>query len=63
MRKNSIVTRPKHASSTLAGVTAALVDRALSIGADPRETADERFRRRLLVGVAHIILPYAFVWG
>jgi adenylate cyclase len=44
-------------------MTAALVDRALSIGADPRETADERFRRRLLVGVALIILPVALVWG
>src|SRR5215207_8876026 len=44
-------------------MTAALVDRALSIGADPRETADERFRRRLLVGVSLIILPFGFVWG
>ena len=42
---------------------AALLDRAVSIGADPRDTADERFRRRLLVGVALIILPVAFVWG
>jgi adenylate cyclase len=40
-----------------------LLDRALSIGADPRDTADERFRRRLLVGVALIILPVALVWG
>ena len=44
-------------------MTTAFVDRALSIGADPRETADERFRRRLLVGVALIILPVAVVWG
>ena len=44
-------------------MTAALLDRALSIGADPRDTADERFRRRLLVGVALIILPFGFVWG
>jgi guanylate cyclase len=44
-------------------MTAALGDRALSIGADPRDTADERFRKRLLVGVALIILPVAFVWG
>jgi adenylate cyclase len=42
---------------------AELVDRAVSIGADPNDTADERFRRRLLVGVALIILPVAFVWG
>jgi adenylate cyclase len=44
-------------------MTAALFDRALSIGADPRDTADERFRRRLLVGVALLILPIGFVWG
>jgi adenylate cyclase len=44
-------------------MTAALRERALSIGADPRDTADERFRKRLLVGVAVIILPVAFVWG
>jgi adenylate cyclase len=42
---------------------AALRERALSIGADPSDTADERFRKRLLVGVAIIILPVAFVWG
>jgi adenylate cyclase len=41
----------------------ALHERALSIGADPHDTADERFRRRLLVGVALIILPVAVVWG
>jgi hypothetical protein len=41
----------------------ALRDRALSIGADPGDTADERFRKRLLVGVALVILPVAFVWG
>jgi adenylate cyclase len=39
------------------------VDRALSIGADPRDTADERFRKRLLVGVALVILPIGFLWG
>jgi adenylate cyclase len=44
-------------------MTAELLDRAVSIGADPRDTADERFRKRLLVGVAQIILPIAFVWG
>ena len=32
-------------------MTAALSERALSIGADPGDTADERFRKRLLVGV------------
>ncbi len=44
-------------------MTAALRDRALAIGADPRDTADERFRKRLLVGVALLILPVAFAWG
>jgi guanylate cyclase len=44
-------------------MTAALYDRVLSIGADPRDTADERFRKRLLVGVALVILPVAFLWG
>ena len=51
------------ASFTLVVMTSALVDRALSIGADPRDTTDERFRRRLLVGVALVILPVAVVWG
>jgi adenylate cyclase len=44
-------------------MTASLADRALSIGADARDTADARFRKRLLVGVALIILPVAFIWG
>ena len=44
-------------------MTAALRERALSIGADPRDTADERFRKRLLVGVAVIILPIGLLWG
>jgi adenylate cyclase len=44
-------------------MTAALLDRVLSIGADPRDTADERFRKRLLVGVALVILPIGFLWG
>jgi adenylate cyclase len=44
-------------------VTATLAERALSIGADPRDSTDERFRRRLLVGVALVILPIAFLWG
>jgi guanylate cyclase len=38
-------------------------DRVLSIGADPHDTADERFRKRLLVGVALVILPVGFLWG
>ena len=44
-------------------MTAALRDRVLAIGADPRDTADERFRKRLLVGVALLILPVGFLWG
>jgi adenylate cyclase len=44
-------------------MTATILDRILSIGADPRDTTDERFRRRLLVGVSLLILPVAFVWG
>jgi guanylate cyclase len=44
-------------------MTAALRDRVLAIGADPGDTADERFRKRLLVGVALIILPAGVVWG
>jgi adenylate cyclase len=44
-------------------MTAALLEQALSIGADPRDTTDERFRKRLLVGVALVILPIGFVWG
>jgi adenylate cyclase len=44
-------------------MTAALVERVLALGADPRDPADERFRKRLLVGVAVIILPIALIWG
>jgi adenylate cyclase len=44
-------------------MTAPLRDRVLSIGADPRDPADERFRKRLLVGVALVILPFGFLWG
>jgi adenylate cyclase len=44
-------------------MTAPLRERLLSIGADPRDTADERFRKRLLVGVAIVILPVALLWG
>jgi adenylate cyclase len=44
-------------------VTATLADRALAMGADPRDSSDERFRKRLLVGVALVILPIGFLWG
>jgi guanylate cyclase len=40
-----------------------LVDGALSIGADPADSTDRRFRKRLLVGIALLILPIGFVWG
>ncbi len=44
-------------------MTTPLRNRVLSIGADPSDTADERFRKRLLVGVALVILPIGFLWG
>jgi adenylate cyclase len=42
---------------------ATLRDRVLSIGADPSDATDERFRKRLLVGIALVILPVGFLWG
>jgi adenylate cyclase len=54
-------------SSTLVAMRAPrlrlLVDRALSMGADPADSSDLRFRKRLLVGIALLILPIGFVWG
>jgi adenylate cyclase len=47
----------------MAGKARQLFDRALAIGADRRDASDLRFRKRLLVGVALIILPIGFVWG
>jgi adenylate cyclase len=44
-------------------MTVGLRDRALAIGADPADSSDERFRKRLLVGIALLILPIGFVWG
>ena len=40
-----------------------LVDRALDIGSDPADPSDLRFRKRLLVGIALLILPAGFLWG
>jgi adenylate cyclase len=40
-----------------------VIERVLSLGADPADTTDERFRKRLLVGIAVLILPIGFVWG
>jgi adenylate cyclase len=42
---------------------AALRDRAVSIGADEADSADLRFRKRLLVGIALLILPLGLLWG
>lgn len=33
------------------------VDGALDVGSDPADSSDLRFRKRLLVGIALIILP------
>jgi guanylate cyclase len=35
----------------------------LELGADPADSSDQRFRKRLLVGIALLILPIGFVWG
>ena len=40
-----------------------LVDRILSIGTDETDPSELRFRKRLLVGIALLILPIAFLWG
>jgi guanylate cyclase len=42
---------------------AALRERVLSIGSDPADSPELRFRKRLLVGIALIILPIGFLWG
>jgi guanylate cyclase len=42
---------------------AALRDRVLSIGADAADSSELRFRKRLLVGIALLILPAGFLWG
>jgi guanylate cyclase len=44
-------------------VVTTAIDRVLSIGADPGDSSDERFRKRLLVGVALLILPVSVAWG
>ena len=40
-----------------------LLDRILSIGADEADSSELRFRKRLLVGIALLILPIGFLWG
>jgi adenylate cyclase len=42
---------------------AAVADRVLSIGADPADSSELRFRKGLLVGIALFILPIGFLWG
>jgi guanylate cyclase len=42
---------------------AALRERVLSIGASDADSSELRFRKRLLVGIAVLILPVAFLWG
>ena len=46
-----------------AGWLEELRERALGIGADPADSSAERFRKRLLVGIALLILPAGFLWG
>jgi guanylate cyclase len=50
-------------SAAMSSIARALIERALAIGADPSDSADLCFRKRLLVGIALLILPVAFVWG
>ena len=40
-----------------------LHDRAVEIGTGPADSSDLRFRKRLLVGTALIILPAGLLWG
>jgi guanylate cyclase len=40
-----------------------IVDRALGIGADPSDSADQRFQKRLLVGISLMVLPAGLLWG
>jgi hypothetical protein len=40
-----------------------LLERALALGSDPSDSSDLRFRKRLLVGTALIILPAGLLWG
>ena len=42
---------------------AALGDRVVSIGADPTDSSELRFRKRLLVGISLFVLPIGFLWG
>jgi guanylate cyclase len=39
------------------------LDRAARIGADPRDSADERLRKALLVAASVLVLPISLLWG
>ncbi|MGH3132693.1 MAG: adenylate/guanylate cyclase domain-containing protein [Gaiellaceae bacterium] len=41
----------------------ALGERALSLGADPADSPDERVRKALLVGISLMVLPAGVLWG
>ncbi|MGH3136750.1 MAG: adenylate/guanylate cyclase domain-containing protein [Gaiellaceae bacterium] len=40
-----------------------LADRAVGVGFDPHDSLDVRSRKRLLVGVALMVLPAGVIWG
>jgi adenylate cyclase len=44
-------------------VSLPFVDRLLAIGADEADSSELRFRKRLLVGIAVLVLPISFLWG
>ena len=50
-------------TSRIRAVGEAGVERLAQLGADPRDDAERRFRKALLVVVAAIILPIALIWG
>ena len=63
VEQTSRVARPIRSPVMSAGRLEELRERALAIGADPADSSDERFRKRLLVGTALVILPAGLVWG
>ncbi len=62
-RQTSKVARSLRSPVMSAGRLEELRERALGIGADPSDSSDERFRKRLLVGIALLILPAGLLWG
>ena len=63
VRQTSKVARSIRSPVMGAGRLEELRERALGIGADSADSSDERFLKRLLVGIALLILPIGFVWG